>query len=125
MRSGAMATEADFRGQSKTGLGEFLLSHKGDLTLGVSLAVYFASGAVLVFTRFQQPAEIAVSIAEAALIGGLCDYIALKMIFERDRKSTRLNSSHVKISYAVFCLKKKKNNYSSIIPQKKKNTSHK
>src|SRR5690606_5359112 len=28
---------------------------------------------------------------------------------ELDRKSTRLNSSHVKISYAVFCLKKKKN----------------
>src|SRR5207302_9397302 len=27
---------------------------------------------------------------------------------EEDRKSTRLNSSHVKISYAVFCLKKKK-----------------
>src|SRR5436309_7406278 len=29
---------------------------------------------------------------------------------DADRKSTRLNSSHVKISYAVFCLKKKKNN---------------
>src|SRR5207249_5577270 len=28
---------------------------------------------------------------------------------KRDRKSTRLNSSHVSISYAVFCLKKKKN----------------
>src|SRR5690625_5489838 len=28
---------------------------------------------------------------------------------DRDRKSTRLNSSHVAISYAVFCLKKKKN----------------
>src|SRR5690606_41428524 len=28
--------------------------------------------------------------------------------FNTDRKSTRLNSSHVKISYAVFCLKKKK-----------------
>src|SRR5690606_40798577 len=27
---------------------------------------------------------------------------------QQDRKSTRLNSSHVKISYAVFCLKKKK-----------------
>src|SRR5690554_479703 len=27
---------------------------------------------------------------------------------EKDRKSTRLNSSHVRISYAVFCLKKKK-----------------
>src|SRR3712207_9479824 len=29
----------------------------------------------------------------------------------RDRKSTRLNSSHANISYAVFCLKKKKNNH--------------
>src|SRR5437773_8894657 len=30
--------------------------------------------------------------------------------FTADRKSTRLNSSHITISYAVFCLKKKKNN---------------
>src|SRR5690606_40530575 len=29
--------------------------------------------------------------------------------YNTDRKSTRLNSSHVKISYAVFCLKKEKN----------------
>src|SRR5699024_11709517 len=29
-----------------------------------------------------------------------------KLIFKTDRKSTRLNSSHVSISYAVFCLKK-------------------
>src|SRR2546430_4900938 len=29
---------------------------------------------------------------------------------EKDRKSTRLNSSHSQISYAVFCLKKKKHN---------------
>src|SRR5256885_12165661 len=29
----------------------------------------------------------------------------------KDRKSTRLNSSHLVISYAVFCLKKKKNQY--------------
>src|SRR5207248_7688161 len=32
-------------------------------------------------------------------------------VFHRDRKSTRLNSSHRTISYAVFCLKKKKKNY--------------
>src|SRR5690606_28053023 len=32
----------------------------------------------------------------------------LNLIARIDRKSTRLNSSHVKISYAVFCLKKKK-----------------
>src|SRR5690606_41390627 len=32
----------------------------------------------------------------------------IRIIRTEDRKSTRLNSSHVKISYAVFCLKKKK-----------------
>src|SRR5438045_4474328 len=32
-----------------------------------------------------------------------------QIVFNRDRKSTRLNSSHLGISYAVFCLKKKKN----------------
>src|SRR5207253_7822662 len=35
---------------------------------------------------------------------------SLKSNESRDRKSTRLNSSHVAISYAVFCLKKKKKN---------------
>src|SRR5690242_21090818 len=34
----------------------------------------------------------------------------------QDRKSTRLNSSHMSISYAVFCLKKKKNTKSAKIP---------
>src|SRR5436305_11290836 len=33
-----------------------------------------------------------------------------------DRKSTRLNSSHVRISYAVFCLKKKKSSPHLVIP---------
>src|SRR5690349_21939240 len=32
----------------------------------------------------------------------------------RDRKSTRLNSSHVEISYAVFCLKKKKRKHKRV-----------
>src|SRR2546422_8031370 len=35
-----------------------------------------------------------------------------RKIMQPDRKSTRLNSSHGYISYAVFCLKKKKNNQS-------------
>src|SRR3712207_6927393 len=34
---------------------------------------------------------------------------AFALIERQDRKSTRLNSSHANISYAVFCLKKKKN----------------
>src|SRR5204863_3331109 len=41
--------------------------------------------------------------------GGGCDgVLLLRSSWSRDRKSTRLNSSHVEISYAVFCLKKKK-----------------
>src|SRR5437660_6262977 len=40
---------------------------------------------------------------------GLIAVIAIiALLVHRDRKSTRLNSSHVAISYAVFCLKKKK-----------------
>src|SRR5256885_4408866 len=35
----------------------------------------------------------------------------------RDRKSTRLNSSHLVISYAVFCLKKKKNSTYDVVMQ--------
>src|SRR5438876_4082136 len=35
-------------------------------------------------------------------------------LLTRDRKSTRLNSSHPSISYAVFCLKKKKKNNNTI-----------
>src|SRR5690606_40914032 len=39
--------------------------------------------------------------------GGLVDHDEDGALLDEDRKSTRLNSSHVKISYAVFCLKKK------------------
>src|SRR6266498_4597441 len=42
-----------------------------------------------------------------------------------DRKSTRLNSSHVRISYAVFCLKKKKKTQTNILQRKKKKKSKK
>src|SRR5256885_13265908 len=38
------------------------------------------------------------------------DFISGPVAERIDRKSTRLNSSHLVISYAVFCLKKKKNN---------------
>src|SRR2546429_3494372 len=39
----------------------------------------------------------------------------LKRHIQRDRKSTRLNSSHGYISYAVFCLKKKKTNRTGVL----------
>src|SRR2546430_11703026 len=40
--------------------------------------------------------------------GGIVADFLLQFENQRDRKSTRLNSSHSQISYAVFCLKKKK-----------------
>src|SRR5437667_11611703 len=41
---------------------------------------------------------------------GLRVFRSLSDEINQDRKSTRLNSSHITISYAVFCLKKKKKN---------------
>src|SRR5690606_40050149 len=69
-----------------------------------SLAVRrFIAGFVLV--GFAIGAATAFIAGERFTVGGLWGGI--------DRKSTRLNSSHVKISYAVFCLKKKNNQYTS------------
>src|SRR5262245_65912625 len=43
-------------------------------------------------------------------LGAICVPLNTRLAApSRDRKSTRLNSSHLGISYAVFCLKKKKN----------------
>src|SRR2546430_3968163 len=44
----------------------------------------------------------------------LCQTVA-PYVKRRDRKSTRLNSSHSQISYAVFCLKKKKNKSCTVL----------
>src|SRR5216683_5047809 len=53
----------------------------------------------------------------------LADLVLLRRVDRRgDRKSTRLNSSHDQISYAVFCLKKKKKKYYSHCLLKKKIT---
>src|SRR5690625_7491807 len=56
--------------------------------------------------RRQQPALPAPGIGEEA--EGCSGIVLQHQVENRDRKSTRLNSSHVAISYAVFCLKKKK-----------------
>src|SRR2546429_2695030 len=46
---------------------------------------------------------------KATLMGAMLQEIGVDSYYVIDRKSTRLNSSHGYISYAVFCLKKKKN----------------
>src|SRR6266516_2453216 len=67
----------------------------------------------------------AIAYVRAALDAGLdVDHFAPRLSFffvaRTDRKSTRLNSSHRTISYAVFCLKKKKKQHYTHLAQKKK-----
>src|SRR2546422_9439372 len=54
---------------------------------------------------FVKPADVPVYVESGAADAGITGTDVLR---ETDRKSTRLNSSHGYISYAVFCLKKKK-----------------
>src|SRR5690349_16520013 len=59
---------------------------------------------------FREPihvGELVVAMARVNFAGRTSMEVGVKVMSE-DRKSTRLNSSHVEISYAVFCLKKKK-----------------
>src|SRR5688572_31181741 len=64
----------------------------------------FRSHAVLVVeVDVVHPQPLQRGIARLAYVRGVAAEAQ-----ERDRKSTRLNSSHSQISYAVFCLKKKK-----------------
>src|SRR5699024_12657935 len=82
----------------------------------------FRSGAVPVFAAKAQKHKsrrVAIYVQQAKLTGQQSRHIAAGCAADallvvagddrqEDRKSTRLNSSHVSISYAVFCLKKKK-----------------
>src|SRR5256885_8146545 len=55
--------------------------------------------------------EVAFRLRDQSVVVDLPKFVAAdsNFISSADRKSTRLNSSHLVISYAVFCLKKKKN----------------
>src|SRR3989442_10627287 len=62
-------------------------------------------------TLFRSPSSLQSSIDPilSLFFNGFCSWyiVTNSNRNKRDRKSTRLNSSHVRISYAVFCLKKK------------------
>src|SRR5688572_31645320 len=97
--AGAQANFAAFMALAKPGetLLAMSLPHGGHLTHGHSVS---HSGAIWRAVHYGvNPAS------------GLIDYDQVRDLAlehrPRDRKSTRLNSSHSQISYAVFCLKKK------------------
>src|SRR3989449_1420924 len=58
--------------------------------------------------RSNLPAIIIIAIITTLLVIGIKESANVNNVIVLDRKSTRLNSSHGYISYAVFCLKKKK-----------------
>src|SRR3712207_7759581 len=88
-------------------MGKVLAETRGDVQEGVDTAYYAATEGRRLFGH-TVPSELrdkwAMSYRRPM---GICGLITP---FNLDRKSTRLNSSHANISYAVFCLKKKKKN---------------
>src|SRR5256886_8533695 len=76
---------------------------RGDIEDAATLVLHFVDGALgtitVAWTRNGLPGIYTVDV--------LATEATLQLTLE-DRKSTRLNSSHSQISYAVFCLKKKK-----------------
>src|SRR2546426_1135739 len=89
------------------------------ISSGAIIAAAYASGTPLeevisigALTSFRSYARWTLSRVGLAINDRMAPYLqkALRQTRTfRDRKSTRLNSSHLVISYAVFCLKKKKN----------------
>src|SRR5690625_5964878 len=80
---------------------------KGERIAAQQLKVgYFAQHQLDMLDRHSSPLLHMQRIAPQENEQALRSYLGR---FGLDRKSTRLNSSHVAISYAVFCLKKKKN----------------
>src|SRR5438067_6058556 len=95
-------------------IGVFLMLRRMSL-IGDAMAHAILPGAAIgfLFAGLSLPAMAGAGLIAGFLIAIGAGLIAratpLKEDASLDRKSTRLNSSHVSISYAVFCLKKKKN----------------
>src|SRR5688500_19810375 len=80
------------------------------LSLHDALPIFLAGPALIGFVagRTDLTVGMAVVAGSAVLVAVCARWISWKEQGKEDRKSTRLNSSHLVISYAVFCLKKKR-----------------
>src|SRR5215813_9482399 len=96
----------------------------GPVVLAAGLALSAtAVGFAVALLGFTLDRDLLRLVAGALLVvvGAMLLITRLDLAFAlADRKSTRLNSSHVRISYAVFCLKKKKNTLTLFSSKKKK-----
>src|SRR3712207_8470082 len=82
---------------------------RSDLAPGLSSALYELTVDPRSWEAFPDTVSTLRLLHERGVpVGVLSDTgFDLRPVFDADRKSTRLNSSHANISYAVFCLKKK------------------
>src|SRR3712207_8165003 len=95
------------------------LIHRGILNLNTlaetMVRLGIRTGHYVIVAMAEEGAKAALALAIGWLPAGLSVHsgkiaapVITHIFSEKDRKSTRLNSSHANISYAVFCLKKKK-----------------
>src|SRR2546422_2503234 len=102
----ANASEAAAQGPAQA--GQIRRTHIGELA-GLHVAPDLLKGIQLRGIRRQalhaEPGALAPQVRRH-----VSTLVTAQAVPDQDRKSTRLNSSHGYISYAVFCLKKKKNN---------------
>src|SRR5690606_31658796 len=89
--------------------GEFSLRELGDLSIRSRITFdRFVVEPLVAEGLDRAVVEKATEMVMSEVLGQSAKAAKKKAAEDADRKSTRLNSSHVKISYAVFCLKKKK-----------------
>src|SRR5262245_10143192 len=104
LEAGVDVLETDTFGGSKIKLDEYGL---GDQTYELNrAAAELARRVAKHYSTPSHPRFVAGSIGPTGLLPASEDPLLGQHRFQEDRKSTRLNSSHLGISYAVFCLKK-------------------
>src|SRR5690554_7663154 len=97
-------------------MGRLLIGSASAARLGALVSLFFGVACGGTTPPPEQPAAGAETAPEdadralAEMYPTQQSEVSGTIVVRIDRKSTRLNSSHVRISYAVFCLKKKKKN---------------
>src|SRR5699024_11463483 len=88
--------------------GKRVIVESEEVFLEIFLEAVFGETTVLSVTALSVVVSFEVGVFEDTTVGSVILVVdAVNAVEVVDRKSTRLNSSHVSISYAVFCLKKK------------------